>query len=151
MTVTVATAVAADATDWAVMRNALWPGSGGRQDEHLADINRLLADPGDTINVIARVEGNVAGFAEAAIRHDYVNGCESSPVAFLEGIYVRPEFRGRGIARELVKAVEAWALARGCTEFASDAAIDNTTSHAMHRALGFAETQRVVYFRKVIG
>ena len=90
------------------------------------------------------------GFAEAALRHDYVNGCQSSPVAFLEGIYVRPAFRGRGVGRQLVKAIEAWALASGCTEFASDAAIDNTTSHAMHEALGFSETQRVVYFRKVI-
>jgi aminoglycoside 6'-N-acetyltransferase I len=151
VTATVATAVAADAADWAVMRNALWPGLGDRHEEHLADIKRLLADPGDTINVIARIEGDAAGFAEAALRHDYVNGCETSPVAFLEGIYVNTEFRGRGVARELVKAIEAWALARGCTEFASDAAIDNATSHAMHKALGFTETQRVVYFRKVIG
>ena len=151
MTTTVSVAVPADAADWAAMRNALWPGSGGREDEHAADIKRLLADPGGTINVIARIEGDAAGFAEAALRHDYVNGCRSSPVAFLEGIYVKPEFRGSGVARELVKTIEAWAVDRGCTEFASDAAVENTTSHAMHKALGFHETQRVVYFRKVIG
>lgn len=151
MTTTVSVATAIDAAEWAAMRNALWPGSGGREDEHAADVERLLADPGETINVLARIEGDAAGFAEAALRHDYVNGCHSSPVAFLEGIYVKPEFRGRGVARELVRAIETWALDRGCTEFASDAAIDNATSHAMHRALGFDETQRVVYFRKVIG
>ena len=133
------------------MRNALWPGSGGREEEHAADIARLLADPGATINVIARVDAIAAGFAEAALRNDYVSGCQTSPVAFLEGIYVKPAFRGRGVARKLVGAIEAWARSRGCTEFASDAAIDNTASHAMHNALGFVETQRVVYFRKVIG
>lgn len=151
VTTTVSVAASTDMAEWAAMRNALWPGSGGREDEHAADVKRLLADPGGTINVIARVEGDAAGFAEAALRHDYVNGCRTSPVAFLEGIYVKPEFRGRGVVRELVEAVEAWALDHGCTEFASDAAIDNTTSHAMHKALGFDETQRVVYFRKVIG
>jgi aminoglycoside 6'-N-acetyltransferase I len=147
--VTVTVASKADATDWLAMRNSLWPG--GRDEEHAADIARLLADPGDTLNLIARIDGVAAGFAEAALRHDYVNGCETSPVAFLEGIYTSPEFRNRGVARELVKAIEAWALRHGCTEFASDAAPENFASHAMHNALGFSETQRVVYFRKVIG
>jgi aminoglycoside 6'-N-acetyltransferase I len=90
------------------------------------------------------------GFAEASVRTDYVNGTESSPVAFLEGLYVVPEARGRGIARELVAAIEAWGEERGCRELASDALLDNELSHAVHRALGFAETERVVYFRKAL-
>lgn len=68
--------------------------------------------------------------------------------AFLEGICVAPGFRGRGIARSLVAEAERWAAAQGCSEFASDAQLDNVSSHAMHRALGFEETERVVYFRK---
>lgn len=90
------------------------------------------------------------GFIEVALRSDYVNGTESSPVAFLEGIYVVPHARRSGIARQLVTAAERWALDRGCREFASDAQIDNTGSHAMHARLGFAETERVVYFRKLL-
>lgn len=95
-------------------------------------------------------DGTPAGFAEAAIRHDYVNGTESSPVAFLEGIYVRPSARRQGVARALVDAVERWAAERGCGELASDALLDNDASHAMHRGLGFEETERVVYFRKLV-
>jgi aminoglycoside 6'-N-acetyltransferase I len=77
-----------------------------------------------------------------------VNGCETSPVAFLEGIYVEPWARRQGVAKELVAEVERWAFARGCQEFASDALLDDTDSHGMHVALGFEETERVVYFRK---
>jgi aminoglycoside 6'-N-acetyltransferase I len=139
----------ADAADWTALRSELWPG--GREAEHAADVTRLLAEPGETFNLIARIDGEPAGLAEAALRHDYVNGCTSSPVAFLEGIYVRPVWRNRGVARALVGAIEAWAVRHGCSEFASDAAIDNGVSLAMHNALGFAETQRVVYFRKAIG
>lgn len=140
----------ADAGDWLAMRVALWPE--GSADEHRGEIAEILRKPGETANLIARGEdGEALGFAEAALRHDYVNGCDTSPVAFLEGIYVAPEARGRGVARALVKAVEDWALAQGCSEFASDAAVDNVVSHDMHRALGFEETQRVVYFRKVLG
>ena len=75
----------------------------------------------------------------------------TSPVAFLEGIYVEPDHRGTGVARRLVAAIETWARQSGCSELASDAAISNVASQQMHEALGFTETQRVVYFRKVLG
>jgi len=139
----------ADHADWLAMRVALWPE--GQENEHRAEIAIYDDDEQAPICLIARDDaGTALGFAEADLRHDYVNGCETSPVAFLEGIYVRPEARGRGVARELILAVEAWAAGLGCTEFASDASIDNTESHAMHEALGFEETERVVYFRKVL-
>ena len=119
---------------------------------HAADIAALLEKPRNTINLIARLpDGRAVGLAEAGLRHDYVEGCKTSPVAFLEGIYVAPDCRRMGIARGLVTAVEAWARAQGCTEFASDAALDNLESHQMHGALGFSETRRVVYFRKMLG
>ncbi|HWV21725.1 MAG TPA: aminoglycoside 6'-N-acetyltransferase [Devosia sp.] len=143
-------ATAADAAEWIAMRTMLWP-SGGN-GAHAADIAELLMDAGETINLIARGDdGTALGFAEAALRRDYVNGCKTSPVAFLEGIFVMPEARGKGVARALVAAVEAWGREQGCTEFASDASVENFTSHEMHRALGFEETQRVVFFRKVLG
>ena len=148
--VTVAAATAADLADWAALRQALWPHLG--LDEHTAEIVETLADPINLANFIARTEdGAAVGLAEAALRHDYVNGCQTSPVAFLEGIYVTPAYRRRGTAGKLVAAVEAWGRARGCSELASDAALDNIASHRMHTALGFAETQRVVYFRKALG
>ena len=141
---------AADAAAWVAMRQALWP-NGGDRGTHAEDVALLLADPGDTVNLMARdAGGDPVGFAEASLRHDYVNGCDTSPVAFLEGIYVAPGARGQGVARALVAAVQAWALAQGCSELASDAALDNLGSHQMHNALGFVETQRVVYFRKVL-
>jgi aminoglycoside 6'-N-acetyltransferase I len=90
----------------------------------------------------------VTGFVEASIRNDYVNGTASSPVAFLEGIYVVAERRRLGIARALTNAVSQWAISRGVRELASDAALENELSHDVHRALGFTETERVVYFRK---
>jgi aminoglycoside 6'-N-acetyltransferase I len=77
-----------------------------------------------------------------------VNGCDTSPVAFLEGIYVRPNWRRRGIARRLCEAVEDWAGAMGCLELASDALLENNASHQMHTELGFEETERVVFYRK---
>lgn len=142
-------AVRADLDIWVAMRHALWPS--GSEAKHRAEAEAMLTT-GDGLAacLIARRDGGPCGFAEVSLRHDYVNGCETSPVAFLEGIYVMAPARGQGVARALVMAAEAWAAAHGCTEFASDAAIENVASAAMHKALGFEETRRVVYFRKVL-
>src|SRR5262249_12464577 len=102
------------------------------------------------VQFVARSAGRALGFAEASIRRDAVNGASASPVAFLEGLYVVPEARRRGVARALVQAVIHWALAQGFTELVSDALLDNQVSHAMHQALGFAEIERVVCFRRAL-
>lgn len=133
--------------DWAALRQALWPQDTER--EHRAEAEALLGQPERAVAFLARTAGGrAAGFAEATLRRDYVNGCVTSPVAFLEGIYVRPDDRNRGVARLLCEAVEAWAVERGCAEFASDVELHNTGSQRMHVALGFEETERVVYYRK---
>ena len=134
-----------DAPGWLELRQTLWPGA---REAHVAEMAAFLADPGRYAQFVAHEGGTPAGLAEAAIRSDYVNGTQSSPVAFLEGLYVAPAFRRRGIARLLVAEIIRWAKARGCGELASDALLDNTASHAAHRALGFEETERVVFFRK---
>lgn len=134
------------AGEWAALRAALWPE--GSSDEHRRDIDRIMAQPEKFVTFLACEDGAAAGFAEGSLRFDYVNGCETSPVTFLEGIYVRPEYRRKGIARRLCAEIERWGKKKGCSEMASDALIDNQISHAMHTALGFDETERVVYFRK---
>lgn len=92
-----------------------------------------------------------AGFAQASVRHDYVNGTSTSPVVFLEGIYVEPSFRRAGLARQLVAAVARWAGNLHLSELASDADINNEGSLAMHASLGFEEAERVVFFRRAVG
>lgn len=131
---------------WAALRHALWDDlSAG---EHRAEAEEQLSEPERLLNLVALAGDKVVGFAEAALRRDYVNGCETSPVVFLEGIYVDAEARGQGVARQLCDAIAAWGRGRGCSEFASDALADDVDSHAFHRAAGFAETERVVYFRR---
>jgi aminoglycoside 6'-N-acetyltransferase I len=90
------------------------------------------------------------GFAELNIR-PYAEGCTSDRVAYLEGWYVRPEARRRGLGAALIAAAERWALGWGCSELASDALYDNTVSHAAHRALGFEEVETIRCFRKSLG
>lgn len=69
---------------------------------------------------------------------------------FVEGLYVVAGSRRQGVARALVESVVKWALQEGLSELASDSLLDNSAAHAAHQALGFAETERVVYFRRAL-
>ena len=88
------------------------------------------------------------GFAQCQLRHDYVEGCDTSPVGFLEGIYVDAEHRFNGVARALLSACEDWARSVGCSEFASDCELDNHDSLVWHLKSGFAEVNRTIWFAK---
>ncbi len=138
----------ADAKAWIALRKRLWPEASDADLRAASD--ELLASK-ESLVLIGRADrGAIVAFAEATLRRDYVNGCSTSPVAFLEGIFVEPEWRRQRIARRLCEEVEAWAAERGCSEFASDTLIDYVDSQRVHEALGFAETERVVYYRKEI-
>ena len=97
---------------------------------------------------LAYEEGAAIGFAQCQLRHDYVEGTETSPVGYLEGIFVQERFRHQGCARALLNACEQWAKEKGCTEFASDCELDNEDSLKFHMKMGFEEANRVICFRK---
>lgn len=88
------------------------------------------------------------GFAQCQLRCDYVEGTESSPVGYLEGIFIEEAYRGMGFAKELLGACQTWAKEKGCTEFASDCELDNTGSLKFHMAMGFEEAGRIICFTK---
>ena len=90
------------------------------------------------------------GFAQASLRHDYVEGTKSSPVGYMEGIFVKEDFRKIGIARNLLESCESWARKKGCSEFASDCELTNIESLDFHLNLGFEEANRIICFKKKI-
>jgi len=134
-----------DRSDWVRLRDALWPGSLADHDrETRMFFEKQLETP---VVFVAPASGRLVGFLELDFRK-YAPGCRSSPVAFIEGWYVEPAVRGQGIGRALMEAAQAYARAAGHDEIASDAEIDNANGIAAHRALGWEEIERVVYFRR---
>ena len=131
---------------WLSLRSRLWPDA---SEQHLREMSDALAR-GHCVRLALTAHGSAVGLVEASKRVDYVNGTSTSPVVFLEGLYVEPTSRRKGVARALVAEVERWALAEGCSELASDSQLENVAAYAAHRALGFEETERVVYFRRAV-
>jgi aminoglycoside 6'-N-acetyltransferase I len=140
-----------DRDAWQRMRRTLWPDEGDRW--HTLEVDEYFAGrlsmPLEVL-IAADESGAVLGFAELFIR-PYAEGCVTDRIAYLEGWFVQPHARRRGVGRALVAAAEEWGRSQGCTEFASDADLDNGSSASAHRALGFTETACIRCFRKFIG
>ena len=133
-----------DFENLASLRHKLWPQE--TVEEHIAEITDLTRHY-DYHAWLACEDGKPIAFMELSLR-PYVNGCLYRPVAFLEGIYCLPDYRQRGISTMLVEIAENWARDHDIQELASDAYLENSLSHKAHARWGFAQTEKVVYFRK---
>ena len=122
----------------------------GYTEEELENGFMEEMESGKTAFFIKYASSQPVGFAQCGLRHDYVEGTETSPVGYLEGIFVEEEYRENGYAKEMLLACEKWAKDMGCTEFASDCELDNVGSYAFHMAMGYEETNRVICFKKNI-
>lgn len=87
------------------------------------------------------------GMIDARVRN-YAEGAPQLRAAYVEDLWVEPEYRRRGMAAKLLGAVEEWARSKGLDWLGSDALLENNESHAWHRAAGFSEVDRLVVFGK---
>lgn len=136
-----------DFNEWARMRRTLWPHV--TLAECRKEMEAVRREPSRSVIFVSeRRDGSLKGFIEASLRRDYVEGCTSSPAGYVEGWYVTPDARRKGIGRELVRAAERWARAKRCKEMASDAELANMPGQTIHRALGYLKCGTCVHFRK---
>lgn len=134
-----------DAKAAAELALRLWPDN---SLEHFIEEMKGFITHNSSVIFLAVEDFQAVGFAQCQLRTDYVEGTDSSPVGYLEGLYVLEHQRQKGFAKALVDACERWAVGKGCTEFASDCELDNTDSFAMHLKLGFTEANRIICFTK---
>ena len=137
----------ADARIVAELAAELWPEH--TVEEFEQEMESLLADPECAV-FLASAEDRPVALAQCQLRHDYVEGTESSPVGYLEGIFVSDAFRHQGIAGRLLYSCEEWARTMGCREFASDCELTNTASQSFHESIGFQEENRIVCYKKML-
>ncbi|MEE0681546.1 MAG: aminoglycoside 6'-N-acetyltransferase [Candidatus Gastranaerophilaceae bacterium] len=136
-----------DAPAAAGLAGMLWPGCD--QTELVKEYGQFIS-AGSMACPLALFRGEPIGFAQCQLRHDYVEGAHSSPVAYLEGIFVKAPYRRLGAARGLLSMCEEWARGKGCHELASDCELNNDGSLGFHLNYGFSEANRIICFIKNI-
>ena len=137
----------ADRAAWAHLRQQLFDDLDPAFNE--ADMEAFAKRSEQQVFLAVGEHEEAVGFAEVALRN-LVDGCLSSPVGYLEAIYVTPDGRGSGLGRKLLDATIEWARAQGCTEFATDSDLKDTSAQRFHLAMGMKETYRIVQFRREI-
>jgi aminoglycoside 6'-N-acetyltransferase I len=133
-----------DFNDWLDLALQLWP------DCAIADLIGVIQSPRQ-VGFLVRTENKQAiALMNLSLRYDYVPDATKSPVAYVEGIYVKAEYRKQGVGNALIQYAEQWALEQGCTQLALDALLDNPASHEFYAKVGFREVERVVFFIKSV-
>ena len=131
--------------DWLRLRKCVY---NGVDDEFHQQEMALILDDAEKECLLAVLDGGaVFGMVEVSLRN-VVDGCLTSPVGYIEGIFVDPAHRGLGVARVLLQRAEHWCRSHGCQEIATDAELDNKEAQRFHQNMGFVETYRIIEFRK---
>lgn len=123
----------------------LWPDSSF--DEELAGCHTILTNENETCYLIKNEEEYIA-FIHITIRFDYVEGADDSPVAYIEGMFVKEAFRHLGVGQKLITLAADWGRQKNCRQLASDTEVTNTGSIDFHLKSGFTEANRIVCFIK---
>ena len=137
-----------DFEEWLNLALELW--TDYSTEEMQVSLTEILYSPRQSAVLVRTEAGKAIAFMNLSLRSDYVPGATQSPVAFVEGIYVKPEYQKQRVGKALIQYAEQWAQAQGCVELASDALLENTVSHAFHKQVGFQEVERLVAFIKPI-
>ncbi len=133
--------------EWLMMGLDLWP---HYTKSRLSEIFVEVLESEKEKAYVCRTKNEYAAFISVSIRFEYVPGSRSSPVGYVEGLYVKPHLRKKGIAKQLVQKGEEWASSKGCSQIASDVELENEHSYDFHRQIGFEEVQRVICLIKDI-
>jgi aminoglycoside 6'-N-acetyltransferase I len=131
-----------------LMAKALYPNY--ETDEELIRDLRLVEGKKNHQIYFAMEENQYAGFMVVSVRTDYVEGASSSPTGYLEAIFIKPDFRKMGIAKQLFQKAESWVKDKGCIEMGSDTWLDHKEAQDFHIRLGFKEDDRLVHYIKTI-
>ena len=133
-----------DFADWLTMRVALYgelePGA------HEAEMLDIHARDDWHLWFLLDEQGQRIGMVELSLRN-VVDGCLSSPVAYVEGLYIVPEQRNKGLGKQVMHLLFDWAAAQDYSEMALNTPLPNSGSQRFYAALGFSENERVVEYR----
>jgi len=110
-----------DAAVWEALRCAHWPDGAADHGTEIAQFFAGTLPEPQAVLMAVLPSGEIAGFTELSIRMD-LSGANGRRTGYVEGLYIRPEFRGRGLARQFLLAARNWSREQNCAAFASDRA-----------------------------
>jgi GNAT superfamily N-acetyltransferase len=100
----------------------------------------VLASPNACIMLARSAQGEAIAMCSAQLVFSTAEGAHS---AWIEDMVVHEAWRGRGIGRQVLQAVLAWASEHGATRAQLLADLDNQPALDYYQHLGWQETQLI--------
>jgi len=97
-------------------------------------VKKSLEDP-STIVLVAEFDGSVIGVARAVIVDEPM--LETSPIGVLKELYVKPEYRRRGIATGLIERMSGILHRKGARAIAAEFPSRNEVAETFYEKLSF--------------
>jgi aminoglycoside 6'-N-acetyltransferase I len=116
-------------------------------EEEYDNYEKIIGEENEACYLI-KAQDIYVGFIHLTLRQDWVEGANDLPVAYMEAIYVKPDYQNRGFGKKLVEMGEQWSKQKGCKQLASDTELENLNSIDFHDKMGFEEVSRIVCFIK---
>jgi ribosomal protein S18 acetylase RimI-like enzyme len=102
-----------------------------------------LADNANAITLFALYNGTIAAVLAAFINFSTF---ECAPCANIHDIFVKKEFRRKGLAKKLLKGIEEISKNNGCKKITLEVRKDNTNAQKLYSSFGFSEGKTPMYF-----
>jgi GNAT superfamily N-acetyltransferase len=116
------------------------------RDKQLRALRLILENPAQGRLFVVHDGEKIAGMANALI---FISTAEGGRVLLLEDVIVHREYRGRGLGRELIEHVFAWAIEQNMPRVTLLADRDNRAALDFYSKLGFASSPMSV-LRKML-
>jgi ribosomal protein S18 acetylase RimI-like enzyme len=119
----------------------------GRRAELAAKLDEALLESGVRVSLLAEIDGSAAGYLTAKV--DFGEFGRTEPVAMLDAITVRPEFRRRGVASALLSQLGLNLAALNVERVETEISRENFDLLGLLYKRGFAPSQRLAFERAV--
>lgn len=108
------------------------------EQKQRSGLELLLADKWDRVVYVADHDGEIVGMVTAQILVSTAAGGYS---ILLEDMYVKDDFRWRGIGVALVRQIKRWGFERGVTRIQLVADETNTAALTFYKKIGFRRSR----------
>lgn len=106
-----------------------------RNDIHYYDLEKMIADNNVQL-VVAEANEEIIGCGYARIENaqPFLQYTQYSYLGFM---YVKPEYRGKGVNKKIVEVLKQWSLSKGITELRLQVYYDNIKAIKAYEKTGF--------------
>lgn len=106
-----------------------WPYADGK--EHF----RMMINGEAGVCYVAEIDENIVGYLVGSMKE--IPSYRPVPVAEVENIFVKPDYRSSGVGKELITAFRAWCMEHGAKRMMVSAYADNDRSINFYKSAGF--------------